>query len=167
RRSRGAPAATAVDRCARRRRAPRGAAWQGRARERRGLRAPSGAGDGGSADGVRHEEPEHLASESPMSRVREAFEWPSAECDASPQKGSTHSRLRKDLINLNKAVIKWLAHEEIGVLTRAKLRERIRTSTAARSLCEAHGDRFRRGEFECLALDRAIAARMKSSLAQS
>jgi len=93
--------------------------------------------------------------------------WPSAECEASPQRGSTHSRLRKDLVNLNKALIKWLAHEEIGVLTRAKLMERIQTSAAARQLRETHGDRFRREEFERLALDRAIAVRLKNSLAQS
>jgi len=116
-----------------------------------------------SSEAVLHEQ----LAESPMSKVREAFELPSAECEASPQTGSTHSRLRKDLVNLNKAVIKWLGHEEIGVLTRAKLMERIRTSTAARQLCEAHGDRFRREEFECLALNRAIAARLKNSLAQS
>ena len=99
-----------------------------------------------------------------MGKVKEA--WPSAECEAVPQSGSTHSRLRKDLVNLNKAVIKWLGHEEIGVLTRAKLMERIRASAAARGLCETHGDRFRKEEFVNLALDRALAARTKSKLAE-
>lgn len=121
--------------------------------------------DQGSAGAVQQERVVHLASESPMGKVREALEWPSAEREAVPQGGSTHSRLRKDLVNLNKAVIKWLTHEEIGVLSRAKLMERIGTSSAARGLCETYGDRFRKDEFVNLALDRALAARMKSKLA--
>lgn len=116
---------------------------------------------------VQHDKPAHPDPESAMAQVREAWEQASAEGEAAPQGGSTHSRLRKDLVNLNKAVVKWLAHEEIGVLTRAKLMERIRTSAAARRLREAHGDGFQEEKFAHQALDRATEARAREGAPKS
>merc|ERR1719464_275220 len=119
------------------------------------------------AECKRRDAPARPSPESVMAQVREAWERASAEGEAAAQGGSTHSRLRKDLVNLNKAVVKWLAHEEIGVLTRAKLMERIRTSAAARRLREAHGDGFQEEKFAHQALDRATEARARASAAKS
>lgn len=109
---------------------------------------PAEAAEGGADEG---------AGEPPREPTR------AGEPQAAEQGWSSHSRLRKDLANLNKAVVKWLGHEEIGVLTRARLEERIRTSAAARALAEAHGRAFREEEFVRQALDRAVSSRAESN----
>jgi len=107
---------------------------------------------------------EHSTQDAPKSAMLEVERvWEQAldtqEKDA--RCGSGHSRLRKDLVNLNKAVVKWIGHVEIGVLTRSKLTDRIRTSAAARHLREAHGAEFQEEAFVCQALERATVARAK------
>jgi len=61
--------------------------------------------------------------------------------------GSGHSRFRKDLVNLNKSVAKWLAQEASGYLTRDELSHRICDSSAAKCLRARHGARFREADF--------------------
>jgi hypothetical protein len=48
-----------------------------------------------------------------------------------------HSRFRKDLVNLNKAVPKWLKQEECGTITRSMIIERILRSPPAQHLKSA------------------------------
>lgn len=61
--------------------------------------------------------------------------------------GSGHSRLRKDLVNLNKSVARWLAQEASGQLTRDELSRRVRDSSAAKRLRALHGAQFREVDF--------------------
>jgi len=98
--------------------------------------------------------------------VQKDSEQALAKQEIDPHRGSGHSRLRKDLVNLNKAVVKWMGHEEIGVLTRSKLMDRIRTSAAAQQLREVCGTDFREEAFVCQALDRATATRAKRKSAK-
>jgi len=55
---------------------------------------------------------------------------------------SRHSRLHRDLKNLNKAVAKWLGQEERGELARDELVAKIKQSAAAQQLRFLHGDDF-------------------------
>merc|ERR1712066_1068020 len=61
----------------------------------------------------------------------------------SMEAGSNHSRLRRDLVNLNKGVVKWLVKEREGLLTRDEVVERIRNSAAARHLASVHGEQYK------------------------
>jgi len=61
--------------------------------------------------------------------------------------GSSHSRLPKDLVNLNKGVAKWLAQEAFGFLSSDQVTERIRESAAARHLSALHGQEFKEDAF--------------------
>jgi len=60
---------------------------------------------------------------------------------------SGHSRLRKDLVNLNKSIAKWLAQEASGHLTRDEVRRRVSASSAAKRLRASHGAEFRDADF--------------------
>jgi len=115
--------------------------------------------------GKRQDQPMQAEPDSTMLEVQEVREQALATKEAHPRHGSGHSRLRKDLVNLNKAVVKWMDHEEIGLLTRSKLMGRIRTSAAARHLRETHGADFQEEAFICQALERATAARAKKKSA--
>lgn len=66
-------------------------------------------------------------------------------------------QLRKDIANLEKSMAKWLAHEDIGVLSRAKLLEKIRSSIAMRKLAERNGAGFQHDAIAKLALQHASA----------
>jgi len=98
---------------------------------------------------------------SAMLGVQKVWEQTLGKREIDPHCGSGHSRLRNDLVNLNKAVVKWMGHEEIGVLTRSKLMVRIRTSAAAQQLREMHGAEFREEVFVCQTVEGAMAARAK------
>jgi hypothetical protein len=65
-----------------------------------------------------------------------------------------HSRARKDLINLNKAVAHWLQKEEVGDLSPAQVVERIKESTIARHLAHAHGKNYDENQFLSSVSDR-------------
>jgi hypothetical protein len=54
----------------------------------------------------------------------------------------THSRFRKDLVNLNKAVPKWLRQEEVGEVTHDQVLQNIKGSIVAQKLRQSHGDEF-------------------------
>jgi len=69
------------------------------------------------------------------------------------------NQLQKDFANLEAAIAKWLAHEEIGVLTRAKLLAKIRTSAAMRRLAEREGECFQQEAFTAMALRHALIER--------
>jgi ABC-type multidrug transport system ATPase subunit len=71
---------------------------------------------------------------------------------------SGHSRLRKDLVNLNKAVVKWLKTEKSGLLSRSQVVDRIKNSVAACQLRAMHGDAFMEDDFVQQALERATKA---------
>jgi hypothetical protein len=77
-------------------------------------------------------------------------------------KASNHSRLRKDLVNLNKGVAKWLAKEGEGLLTRDDVFQRIRSSAAARHLAETHEGAYQEMEFIQNAITRAELAASRS-----
>lgn len=68
---------------------------------------------------------------------------------------SGHSRLRKDLVNLNKAVVKWLKMEKSGLVNRNQILDRIKNSVAACQLRAMHGDDFVENDFVQQALERA------------
>merc|ERR1719313_1860759 len=57
------------------------------------------------------------------------------------------SRLRKDLVNLNKAVSKWSNKEKAGEMSKTQVLEAIRASRVLRELREVHGTLFREDEF--------------------
>eukprot|EP00445_Apocalathium_hangoei_P009342 CAMPEP_0203867398 /NCGR_PEP_ID=MMETSP0359-20131031/16494_1 /ASSEMBLY_ACC=CAM_ASM_000338 /TAXON_ID=268821 /ORGANISM="Scrippsiella Hangoei, Strain SHTV-5" /LENGTH=877 /DNA_ID=CAMNT_0050785625 /DNA_START=68 /DNA_END=2701 /DNA_ORIENTATION=- len=81
----------------------------------------------------------------------------------TPGGGSSHSRLRKDLVNLNKGVAKWLAQEAFGLLSSDQVTERIRESAAARHLSTLHGQEFKEDAFvrDVIARGRDAAERKK------
>jgi ATPase subunit of ABC transporter with duplicated ATPase domains len=58
-----------------------------------------------------------------------------------------HSRFRKDLVNLNKAVARWVRQEETGSISHSELLERITKSPVVRSLRSSQGSGFREQEF--------------------
>lgn len=53
-----------------------------------------------------------------------------------------HSRFRKDLVNLNKAVPKWLRQVEVGEVTHDQVLQNIKGSIVAQKLRKLHGDEF-------------------------
>jgi ATPase subunit of ABC transporter with duplicated ATPase domains len=57
-------------------------------------------------------------------------------------KDGRHSRFRKDLVNLNKAVIKWLRQETQGEMTESQVADRIRNSSVAQQLRALHEQEF-------------------------
>merc|ERR1711918_183302 len=67
--------------------------------------------------------------------------------DVCTQDKSGHSRLRKDLVNLNKAIVKWLKSEKSGLLSRSEISDRIKKSVAACQLRAMHGDDFMEDDF--------------------
>jgi len=66
------------------------------------------------------------------------------------------SRFRKDLVNLNKAVAKWLKKEAAGNHTRDETIEKISTSDVAKQLHLLHGSGFDEEEFVRSALGRHL-----------
>lgn len=53
-----------------------------------------------------------------------------------------HSRFRKDIVNFNKAVTKWLRQEQNGEVGHSEVLDRILNSTIAHQLRVLHGDSF-------------------------
>jgi len=74
--------------------------------------------------------------------------------DKAESSSSGHSRLRKDLVNLNKSIAKWLAQEASGHMTRGELHRRISASSAAKLLRACHGAHFREADFVSNAIAR-------------
>merc|ERR1712232_1176004 len=72
-------------------------------------------------------------------------------------RGSGHSRLRKDLANLDKAASRWLRQERDGRMNLGDLVDRIRASPAAKQLRAVHGSSFQEEEFVQGVLGRAAA----------
>lgn len=70
-----------------------------------------------------------------------------AELDTLSPGKSGHSRQRKNLVNLNKAVVKWQKRVELGTLPYETMLERIRASPAAAHLQAVHKDGFEEGKF--------------------
>jgi len=70
-------------------------------------------------------------------------------------KQGRHSRFRKDLVNLNKAVIKWLRQEDEGLISHLQVLERIKNSHVAVQLKDVHGQEFDEGTFVQDTLNRA------------
>jgi len=69
-----------------------------------------------------------------------------------------HTRFRKDLVNLNKGVAKWLVQERDGLLTHDDVVRRIRRSAAGQHLRASRGEGFREADFVDKALARGEAA---------
>merc|ERR1711904_642281 len=68
--------------------------------------------------------------------------------DASSKEGGGHrSRFRKDLVNLNKAVSKWIRKEKTGEMSKSQVIETIRASKVLIELRHLHGPLFREDEF--------------------
>jgi hypothetical protein len=80
-----------------------------------------------------------------------------ADAPGRPARGSGHSRLRKDLVNLDKAAAKWVRQERDGSMTLGELVDRVRRSPAAQHLRAAHGVGFREEAFVQEVLGRATA----------
>jgi len=76
--------------------------------------------------------------------------------DPAQNKGSNHSRFRKDLVNLNKAVAKWLQQERSGLLRRQEIKARIKASKVAEQLRCVHGENFSVDAFVAEAIDRGL-----------
>jgi hypothetical protein len=74
--------------------------------------------------------------------------------DSQPREGS-HSRFRKDLVNLNKAIAKWIRQERSGEISYSKVIERIGDSRVAQHLSKLHGCEFDKDRFIQDALKRA------------
>jgi ATPase subunit of ABC transporter with duplicated ATPase domains len=74
-------------------------------------------------------------------------------------RGSGHSRVRKDLVNLDKAVAKWLRQEQEGCINLGDLVSRIRSSPAAQHLRTVHGTEFREENFIAEVIGRAAGKR--------
>merc|ERR1712050_741831 len=74
--------------------------------------------------------------------------------DATQCRGR-HSRLRKDLINLNKAVAKWLRQADIGTVAPSEISTRIMSSSAAKVLQGLHGENFDQVRFVQEVLERS------------
>lgn len=58
-----------------------------------------------------------------------------------------HSRFRKDIVNFNKAVTKWLRQEQNGEIGHSEVLGRILNSTVAHKLRVVHGNRFDENQF--------------------
>jgi len=68
--------------------------------------------------------------------------------DSSSKEGGGHrSRLRKNLVNLNKAVSKWIRKEKAGEMSKSQVIETIRASKVLIELRHLHGPLFREDEF--------------------
>lgn len=65
----------------------------------------------------------------------------------SPRREGSHSRFRKDLVNLSKAVAKWIRQERSGEISYSKVIERIGGSRVAQHLRELHGSDFDKDRF--------------------
>lgn len=66
-----------------------------------------------------------------------------------------HSRSRKDLVNLNKAVPRWLQQVGEGELSLDEVTERIKTSKVAQGLAADHGKNYDEEHLVASVLDRA------------
>jgi len=58
-----------------------------------------------------------------------------------------HSRFRKDIVNFNKAVTKWLRQEQNGEIGHSEVLGRILNSTVAHQLRVVHGNSFDENQF--------------------
>jgi len=67
-----------------------------------------------------------------------------------------HSRFRKDLVNLNKAVTKWIRQEQAGLTSRKEIVEKIKESSVARQLRTLHGEDFDPDRFVQEAINRSL-----------
>lgn len=67
--------------------------------------------------------------------------------DGAESKARGHSRFRKDLVNLNKAVTKWMQQEDRGELSYAEILLRVKNSTVANHLRACHGSDFEEDRF--------------------
>merc|ERR1712046_508333 len=68
---------------------------------------------------------------------------PQEACEQGPSsKQGRHGRLRKDIINLNKAVAKWFRQQAAGEMSEPQVLENIRHSRVARQLRALHGEAF-------------------------
>jgi len=63
------------------------------------------------------------------------------------RKDGRHSRFRKDIVNLNKAVRKWLVQEGKGEICHSQVLDRIRRSSVAQQLRVLHADEFDEDQF--------------------
>jgi hypothetical protein len=66
-----------------------------------------------------------------------------------------HSRSRKDLVNLNKAVTRWLQHVVEGELLLTQVTQRIKESKVAQTLASAQGIHYDENRFVASVLDAA------------
>jgi len=77
--------------------------------------------------------------------------------NAKPATKSGHSRVRKDLVNLNKAVARWLGEIAAQKLCIHQVEDRIRASPAAKQIALAHGSSYSESRFVSSVLKRARA----------
>jgi len=63
------------------------------------------------------------------------------------EKKGRHSRFRKDLVNFNKALKKWIRKEELGEVSNSQVQEYIRNSHVAEHLRDLHGQDFDEDKF--------------------
>jgi hypothetical protein len=101
--------------------------------------------------------PCHCQDELPGSVDQEPTQWDRANemNSGAEKKHGRHSRFRKDIVNLNKAVKKWLRQTEKGEIANHQLAERIKTSIVAQQLQALHGDQFDADRFVRDALQHA------------
>lgn len=94
-----------------------------------------------------HELKEMNRSASQLDQVSSLCERPGKALIEAERKPGRHSRLRKDIVNLNKAVKKWLKQEADREIEHHEVVERISKSLVARQLQSLHGDKFDQGRF--------------------
>lgn len=101
--------------------------------------------------------PPILASSSGDSESKEPLVHCVGEFDKLLSRCSHDRLLQRDLATMDKAISKWLAHERIGVLTRTKLVDKIRSSSAVRHLVEREGICEQQESFIAWSLRRVMA----------
>jgi ATPase subunit of ABC transporter with duplicated ATPase domains len=85
---------------------------------------------------------------------------PRKEKESRPESNrGRHSRLRKDLVNLNKAVAKWIRQKEHGEISNKQVLDNIKGSRVAQSLRASHVEGFDEDKFAQDALSHAAKSR--------
>jgi ATPase subunit of ABC transporter with duplicated ATPase domains len=145
-----------ADHSPQRQRASVGTAWQKRAADQQTVACavdekivpPAGDAPESWEDRDHSDAPESWEDLDSCDVVSTEAPEPNAQPEPEPEtRGSGHSRLRTDLINLNKAVAKWLKQESLGEISCSCVEQRIGSSVAARHLRERHGAMFREADF--------------------
>ncbi|CAE8596577.1 unnamed protein product [Polarella glacialis] len=111
------------------------------------LRAPRAKKMSQAQEEGKQDQPGADASKAPVTaQMHKDMLSPTQEEDPA-RKSARHSRFRKDLINLNKAVTKWLRQEERGDASWDQILARIKRSAVAQQLRAVNGELFQEDVF--------------------